>query len=258
MGKYLGKPGSVAVRPAVLQKAQSQLPSHAVVLSCHMARRDWRVTKGCSWPSSNRNKAVPCKSPNPGFKMHQFLCTYSNTGRFYIILPRDLFSRQILNFHMNSNFLLLSFKTDNSPNDEIFWLQSGFCWKEASSFLRNSTISLCNELLHTQCSIIYWFYLMPWFLTSFISSMYQLNCSHFRGFSLSFHALRAIFLNIIKSSVGYRIHTYKLIGPLPGSDLQLSSHCCGRSFKHSGDWFWVLCLLFPYSLSICTTFLEWL
>lgn len=155
MGKHLGKPGSVAVRPAVLQKAQSQLPSYAVVLSCHMARRDWRVTKGCSWPSSNRNKAVPCKSPNPSFKMHQFLCTYSNTGRFYIILPRDLFSRQILNFQVNSNFLLLSLIIDNSPNDEIFWLQSGFCWKEASSFLRNSTISLCNELLHTQCSIIY-------------------------------------------------------------------------------------------------------
>lgn len=49
--------------------------------------------------------------------------------------------------------------------------------------LRNSTISSCNKLLHTQCSIIYRFYSILLILISFTSSMYQFHFGHSRVFT---------------------------------------------------------------------------
>lgn len=152
--------------------------------------------------------------------MHQFLWIYSNAERFYVIL----FSRQIWTSRWIQTFFFFPLKLIILPAMRFFWLQPVFCWKEPSSFHRSCTINLCNEL--------FWFIAFTWYyyFTSFISSMDQVNCSH-EFFSLSFHNLRAIFLNVIESPVGYRIHTYKSIGLLPGSDLQLSSRFHGRSFE---------------------------
>lgn len=96
-------------------------------------------------------------------------------------------------------------------------------------------VSSCNELLHTQWSIIYWFYLILLILTSFISSIYQFHFGHSRVFTLSFHILRGIYLNTIicrlqNTHIKINWSAYWKCSPaqfiLPW-----------QVFEHSGDWF---------------------